>query len=59
LFGFTSLIIISKEWVEREIWAVLVPLGGGLRYAENDASSQKRPKHRPNKQNHFCHGKNQ
>jgi hypothetical protein len=25
LFGFTSLIIVSKEWVEREIWAVLVP----------------------------------
>jgi hypothetical protein len=25
LFGFTSLIIISKEWVERKIWAVIVP----------------------------------
>jgi len=25
LFGFTSLIIISKEWVERKVWAVLVP----------------------------------
>jgi len=25
LFGFTSLIVISKEWVERKIWAVLVP----------------------------------
>ncbi len=25
LFGFTSLIIISKEWVERKIWAVLIP----------------------------------
>jgi hypothetical protein len=25
LFGFTSLIIVSKEWVERKIWAVLVP----------------------------------
>ncbi len=25
LFGFTSLIIISKEWVEREVWAILVP----------------------------------
>ncbi len=25
LFGFTSLIIVTKEWVERKIWAVLVP----------------------------------
>jgi hypothetical protein len=25
LFGFTSLIIISKEWVERKIWAVIMP----------------------------------
>lgn len=25
LFGFTSLIIISKEWVERKIWVILVP----------------------------------
>ena len=25
LFGFTSLIIISKEWVDKRIWAVLVP----------------------------------
>jgi hypothetical protein len=25
LFGFTSLIIISKEWVDRRIWTVLVP----------------------------------
>jgi len=25
LFGFTSLIIISKEWVERKVWAVLIP----------------------------------
>ncbi len=25
LFGFTSLIIFSKEWVERKVWAVLVP----------------------------------
>jgi hypothetical protein len=25
LFGFTSLIIISKEWVERKVWAVLMP----------------------------------
>jgi hypothetical protein len=25
LFGFTSLIIISKEWVERKIWAVIIP----------------------------------
>ncbi len=25
LFGFTSLIIVTKEWVEKEVWAVLVP----------------------------------
>jgi hypothetical protein len=25
LFGFTSLIIVSKEWVDKRIWAVLVP----------------------------------
>ena len=25
LFGFTSLIIISKEWVEKKVWAVLMP----------------------------------
>jgi hypothetical protein len=25
LFGFTSLIIISKEWVESIVWPVLVP----------------------------------
>jgi len=25
LFGFTSLIIITKEWVEKKVWAVLVP----------------------------------
>ncbi len=25
LFGFTSFIIISKEWVERKIWAVIMP----------------------------------
>jgi hypothetical protein len=25
LFGFTSLIIISKEWVEKKIWAVIMP----------------------------------
>jgi len=25
LFGFSSLIIISKEWVDRKVWAVLVP----------------------------------
>ncbi len=25
LFGFTTLIIISKEWVERRIWAVIMP----------------------------------
>ena len=25
LFGFTSLIIITKEWVEKQVWAVLIP----------------------------------
>jgi hypothetical protein len=25
LFGFTSLIIVSKEWVEKRVWAVLLP----------------------------------
>ncbi len=25
LFGFTSLIIISKDWVERKFWAILLP----------------------------------
>lgn len=25
LFGFTSLIVISKEWVEKKVWAVLMP----------------------------------
>ena len=25
LFGFTSLIIISKEWVERKFWSILLP----------------------------------
>ena len=25
LFGFTSLIIISKEWIEKKVWAVLIP----------------------------------
>src|SRR5512143_1482798 len=25
LFGFTSLIIVSKEWVERRFWAILLP----------------------------------
>ncbi len=25
LFGFTSLIIISKEWVDKRIWTVLIP----------------------------------
>ena len=25
LFGFTSLIIISKEWVDRSIWVILIP----------------------------------
>lgn len=25
LFGFSSLIIVSKEWVERRIWSILVP----------------------------------
>jgi hypothetical protein len=25
LFGFSSLIIVSKEWVDRRIWVVLLP----------------------------------
>jgi hypothetical protein len=25
LFGFTSLIIVSKDWVEKRVWATLVP----------------------------------
>ncbi len=25
LFGFTSLIVVSKEWVDRRVWAVLIP----------------------------------
>ena len=25
IFGFTSLIIVSKEWIDRRVWAVLVP----------------------------------
>lgn len=25
LFGFSSLIIISKEWVDRRVWVVLIP----------------------------------
>jgi hypothetical protein len=25
LFGFTSLIIVSKEWIDKRVWAVLVP----------------------------------
>jgi len=25
LFGFTSLIIVSKEWIDRKVWAVLIP----------------------------------
>jgi hypothetical protein len=25
LFGFSSLIVVSKEWVDRRIWAVLLP----------------------------------
>ncbi|MGE5637945.1 MAG: hypothetical protein ACM3WQ_04480 [Chloroflexota bacterium] len=25
LFGFTSLIIISKEWVDKRVWTVLIP----------------------------------
>ena len=26
LFGFTSLIIVSKEWIDKRIWSVLIPL---------------------------------
>ena len=25
LFGFTSLIIVSKEWIDRRIWSILLP----------------------------------
>ena len=25
LFGFSSLIIVSKEWVDKRIWSVLLP----------------------------------
>jgi hypothetical protein len=25
LFGFSSLIIVSKEWIDRKIWSVLLP----------------------------------
>jgi hypothetical protein len=25
LFGFTSLIIVTKEWVEKRVWAILIP----------------------------------
>jgi hypothetical protein len=25
LFGFTSLIVISKEWVDKRVWTVLIP----------------------------------
>lgn len=25
LFGFTSLIIVSKEWIDKGIWSILVP----------------------------------
>jgi hypothetical protein len=25
LFGFSSLIIISKEWIDRRVWVVLIP----------------------------------
>ncbi len=25
LFGFTSLIVVSKEWVDKRIWTILVP----------------------------------
>ncbi len=25
LFGFSSLIIVSKEWVDKRLWAVLIP----------------------------------
>ncbi len=25
LFGFTSLIIVSKEWIDQRIWAILLP----------------------------------
>ncbi len=25
LFGFTSLIVVSKEWVDKRVWAILMP----------------------------------
>ena len=25
LFGFSSLIVISKDWIERQVWAVMIP----------------------------------
>lgn len=25
LFGFTSLIVVSKEWIDKRVWAVLLP----------------------------------
>jgi hypothetical protein len=25
LFGFTSLIIVSKDWIDKRVWAILVP----------------------------------
>lgn len=25
LFGFTSLIMVSKDWIERKVWAVMLP----------------------------------
>jgi hypothetical protein len=25
LFGFTSLIIVSKEWIDKRVWAILLP----------------------------------
>ncbi len=25
LFGFTSLIIVSKEWIDKRIWTIIVP----------------------------------
>lgn len=25
LFGFTSLIVVSKEWIDKRIWTILVP----------------------------------
>ena len=26
LFGFTSLIVVTKEWIDKRVWALLVPL---------------------------------